>query len=412
MGAHRSAVTGAFAPRPREDLEVHERAEGGQQVFVVKDPALARYHQLGPSAYALLELLETEDLPESELQAALRERYGLALGRDEIVKILRNFAELGLFEITPGRAAARGESAATCARLARLRGSDPSGFARLQRQLLKRWQPLPPLWARIRRLRLRLVDPQPLLRRLEPVGRALLTARSAIVVGLLALVALVVALENRERLATELASAAGHPLFFLAIALGVTALHELGHGLACHVYGGDVRDLGVMLMYLVIPAAYCDVSDAHLIDSRSRRAVVALAGCYVNVIAWIAATFAWRLFEPDLLVTRVALVVIAVTGMSLFLNLNPLLPFDGYYALEELLGVRNLRTRGRRGGLYRLYAVASVSYTAILVPLVVLRLGGFLIERFRLAGFVATCALGALLLAPLATRGWRWLAKV
>src|SRR5262249_32497699 len=216
------------------------------------------------------------------------------------------------------------------------------------------------------------------------------------VFGLLAAVALAVQLDNATRLRVEMTAVLSRPVFFLLVALGVTLLHELGHGLACHLYGGGRRDVGVMLLYFCIPAAYCDVSDAHLIDSRRRRAVVALAGCYVNVILWMLATLCWRVMAPELFVTQVALAVIATTGLSLFLNLNPLLPLDGYYALEELMGVQNLRQKGRW------YRLASGLYLWVIVPVALGRLFGFLVGQFRLWGFVAFCTLAAITLRPLA----------
>src|SRR5262249_57003341 len=99
---------------------------------------------------------------------------------------------------------------------------------------------------------------------------------------------------------------------------------------------------------------------------------------------------------------RVALGVMGTTGLSLFLNLNPLLPLDGYYALEEVLGVQNLR---QRGGFYR---VAQRLYVWVLVPVALGRLFGFLVERFRLTGFLVFFVLAAITLRPLVLRAWRW----
>jgi putative peptide zinc metalloprotease protein len=258
------------------------------------------------------------------------------------------------------------------------------------------------------RLRLHLYDPSALLRRLEPLGRTLFSARGALFAAGFGLLALVLSLEGADRLRADVARSLSHPLFFLGVATGVTFLHELGHGLACHCYGGRVRDVGVMLMYLCIPAAYCDVSDAHLFESQKRRAVVAMAGCYVNLLLWTLAVFVWRVFEPDLLITRIALGVIATTSLSLFFNLNPLLPLDGYYAFSELLGVQNLRERAQRNGIYRLYRWCRWIYLGLVLPVAMVHLFGFLVARFRMAGFLAFLVLFCLSLRPLARSAWRW----
>jgi putative peptide zinc metalloprotease protein len=399
------------APRPRADLEVHEREEDGDQVFVVKDAALGAYHRLGPGAFAVLDTLEALDgqAALSALPAALRERHGAELAPDELAQLLTQLGRMQLFEVTEADARARGEPAAVCAALTRL---DPSSdeHAALQARLLRKWQPRLSLRLRLRRVRWHLFDPGRLLRRLEPLGRVLFTTRAAVVAAGLAVVALALTLEHQARLGAELAALAERPLCFALVALAVTFVHELGHGLACQLYGGQVRDLGVMLLYLVLPAAYCDISDAHLVDSRRRRAVIAMAGCYVNLWLWIAATLAWRCFEPDLLVTRVALGIIATTALSLFVNLNPLLPLDGYYALEELLGVNNLRSRSRKGarGVYRIYRWLAGGYLWIFVPLALHRAFAFLVPRFRLLGLLGFAALASVMIAPYAPRVLAW----
>jgi putative peptide zinc metalloprotease protein len=407
MGSHGLAV--AAQPRPdlpppraREDLEVHERELDGRQVFVVFDALLGRYHQLGAAAFAVLEAIENGDVPVANLPRELGKRHGVKMSFIEVGNIIAELEKLDLLEVTPARARQKGEPDEMYRELGRLRANDREAFLALQAQLLKKWQPKQALAQRARRMRMHLWNPEPLLIRLEPVARVLFKKRTAWAVGMLALAALAIQLEHGARLRVELGGVLAQPLFFLTVALCVTLLHELGHGLACHHFGGRVKDVGVMLLYFCIPAAYCDVTDAHLIDSRQKRAVVAMAGCYVNVILWVVATLLWRVLSPDLWITRVALGVIGTTGLSLFLNLNPLLPLDGYYALEEVLGVQNLR---QKGGIYKW---AQTLYVWVLVPLALGRMFGFLVERFRLTGFVIFMALAAITLRPLVLRAWRW----
>lgn len=395
-------------PRAREDLEVCEREIDGRQVYVVRDPALSQYHQLGALAFAVLEALEDGKVAVGDLPRELSRRHGIRVSLVEVGRIVGELERMALLEVTPAAAEAHGERPLLCAELGRLRDCDRQSYLQLQTGLLRKWRPQVPLAARMRRLRVRLFDPTSILERLAPVGRLLFARRTLIVAAAVALFALGIQLEQAARLKLEMGNALAHPLLFLAVALVVTLLHELGHGLACHTYGGRVHDLGVMLMYLVIPAAYCDVSDAHFIEGRWRRAVVALAGCYVNVILWALATLCWRVLAPELLLTRIALAVIGATSVSLFLNLNPLLPLDGYYALEELVGVQNLRQKNVRGGWVRLYRWCSTLYVGVIVPLAMLHLFRFLVGRFRLVGLLGFLVLAGVSLRPLGLRAWRW----
>src|SRR5207244_12704875 len=66
------------------------------------------------------------------------------------------------------------------------------------------------------------------------------------------------------------------PLAFLTVFLVITA-HEFGHGLTCKHFGGEVHEMGFMLIYLQ-PALYCNVSDAWLFPEKAKRLWVAFAG--------------------------------------------------------------------------------------------------------------------------------------
>ena len=60
-----------------------------------------------------------------------------------------------------------------------------------------------------------------------------------------------------------------HAVVFVLTALVVVLIHELGHAFACKYFGGEVRELGFMLLYFQ-PAFYCDVSDAWTFPERTQ----------------------------------------------------------------------------------------------------------------------------------------------
>ncbi|MEL7267843.1 MAG: site-2 protease family protein, partial [Planctomycetota bacterium] len=135
---------------------------------------------------------------------------------------------------------------------------------------------------------------------------------------------------------------AAENLWLVAIIIGGTKiLHELGHGIACRHFGGRCRSIGFMLMVLV-PALYCDTSDAWLIPQRYKRVLIGAAGMLVETLLAAIAVFIWASTNDD--ATRItALQVIVVCGVgTIILNANPLLRYDGYYILSDLWGVSNL----------------------------------------------------------------------
>src|SRR5262249_28262755 len=144
-------------------------------------------------------------------------------------------------------------------------------------------------------------------------------------------------------------------LVWLTVML-VTTLHECAHGLTCKHYGGEVHEVGFLLIFLM-PAFYCNVSDAWLFQERSKRLWVTFAGGYFELFLWALAVFAWRLTLPGTLANHLAFVVLSVCGIQTLFNFNPFLKLDGYYLLSDWLEVPNLRQQALdvfRGRLRRL----------------------------------------------------------
>ena len=132
----------------------------------------------------------------------------------------------------------------------------------------------------------------------------------------------------------------------LAIVLAVTKiLHEFGHGFSCKHFGGECHEMGVMLLVLT-PCLYCNVSDSWLLPNKWHRAAIGAAGIYVELMLATIATFVWWFTQPDTLINLVALQVMFVCSISTILfNGNPLLRYDGYYILSDILEIPNLRQK-------------------------------------------------------------------
>jgi putative peptide zinc metalloprotease protein len=142
------------------------------------------------------------------------------------------------------------------------------------------------------------------------------------------------------------------PLLYLAFAC-IKILHEFGHGFACKRFGkidgggGEVHTLGVMLL-IFTPVPYVDASSAWAFRSKWRRAVVGAAGMYVELaVAGIAAVvWAHTTAGSPLHAFTYNILFVASVSTVLF-NANPLLRFDGYYMLSDVLEIPNLAQRGK-----------------------------------------------------------------
>ena len=124
-------------------------------------------------------------------------------------------------------------------------------------------------------------------------------------------------------------------------------LHEMGHATATRAGGGEVHDMGLMLLVLM-PVPYVDASAATVLRSRWQRAMVGAAGMVVEVFIAALAFYVWRAAEPGL-VRAVCFNVMLVAGVStLIFNGNPLLRYDAYYILADLTELPNLAQRAAR----------------------------------------------------------------
>jgi multidrug resistance efflux pump len=126
--------------------------------------------------------------------------------------------------------------------------------------------------------------------------------------------------------------------------LFVATCHEFAHGLTCKRHGGEVHEVGFLLLFFM-PCFYCNVSDAWLFKERSKRLWVTLAGGYFELFLWALAVLVWRLTAADTLVNRLAFVVLSACGVQTLFNFNPLLKLDGYYLLSDWAEVPNLQQR-------------------------------------------------------------------
>ena len=135
---------------------------------------------------------------------------------------------------------------------------------------------------------------------------------------------------------------------FWVILTGLGCIHEFGHGYATKMYGGEVHDMGIALLYFT-PAFYCDTTDSLLFPNKWQKLTVTVAGIYIEAILCTVATALWVASYPDTLLHELAYKIMLFTGVStIFFNINPLVKIDGYYALCSLTEIPELREESFR----------------------------------------------------------------
>ena len=115
-------------------------------------------------------------------------------------------------------------------------------------------------------------------------------------------------------------------------------MHEFGHGLSCKHFGGECHEMGVMILVLT-PCLYCNVSDSWMLPSKWHRAAIGAAGMYVELVLASLATFVWWWSEPGVLYYLCLNVMFICWVTTLIFNANPLLRYDGYYILADVMEI-------------------------------------------------------------------------
>jgi len=208
-----------------------ETADGG--FLIVKHPVSGRFYRFREAERFIAEQLDGET-PLDVIRERTAEKFGASLGADTLKAFVQNLDKIGLLET--GKPAAKRE---------------PGRGTRIRGNLLY--------------LRLALLDPDRLLARLVPRLRFFFTRRFMVLSALPILLGLAITVANAREIADDLPRLyqASAILPFLGLILVVASIHEFAHGLACKHFGGEVHELGFMVMYFQ-PAFYCNVSDAWL----------------------------------------------------------------------------------------------------------------------------------------------------
>ena len=149
-----------------------------------------------------------------------------------------------------------------------------------------------------------------------------------------------------------------------SLSLGaVKVVHELGHAYTATRFGCRVPTMGVAFM-VMMPVMYSDVTDSYRLTSKRKRLLIAAGGVIAELGLAALALFSWG-FLPEGTLRSIAFIVATTSlAMSLAVNLNPLMRFDGYYVLADGLGLPNLQDRAFVFGQWRLRSLLFGRHSA------------------------------------------------
>ncbi|MGD0767523.1 MAG: hypothetical protein ABSB42_04785 [Tepidisphaeraceae bacterium] len=318
-------------PKLRAGAQISRQFYRGDRWYVVRDPAGNQFHRLSDAAYRFVGLLDGRRTVEQAWDLVGGQLADDAPTQPEVIHVLSQLYAANLLEtnITPDA-------------MVLLRRHKKLVQQKMQNRLMNVLFP-----------RIRLWDPDRFLCRWMPVARLLFSKIGAVIWLVVMGLALAVVLPRWE----QLKAAAGSTLDFqhnienvfllYATFVVIKSIHELGHAFACRRFGGECHELGLMLLVLV-PTPYVDASTAWSFASKWERAFVGLAGMIVELFVAALCAFVWRFTNAEAypLVSQLAYNAMFVASVStVIFNANPLLRYDGYYILSDLLEIPNLRQK-------------------------------------------------------------------
>lgn len=135
---------------------------------------------------------------------------------------------------------------------------------------------------------------------------------------------------------------AGLVKYFLAIIL-LKVIHESSHALAAMRFKCPVREIGISIIFLY-PRLFTNTTDSWKLP-RQQRLLIDAAGLIGEIIFGGIAALCWCYMTPGIAKSTMFYIFAVSTMSTLLVNGNPLIRFDGYYILCDLLNIENLMQR-------------------------------------------------------------------
>lgn len=311
----------------RANVKARKRYFRGELWYVLEDPFNNQFFRLRPGAYDFIQRLRRDRTVGEVWEECLNRDPDGVPGQEEVIQLLSqlHFASLLYYE-------------------------QPSDSANLfDRYKRRKQRELKSKLLSIMFFRLPLFDPDRLLKYCMPVTRLLINRWAALlwlgVVGF----ALKQVIDRFDEVTSQAQGVlAPNNLFYLYLGMVlVKTLHEFGHAVVCRHYGGEVHTMGVMFL-IFTPIPYMDATSSWSFRNRWHRALVGAAGMVVEIFAAGLATFVWAYTGPGVIHSLAYNMMFIASVSTVLFNANPLLRFDGYYILSDLLDIPNLHTRSQQ----------------------------------------------------------------
>ena len=315
-------------PRLRSHTRFHHHVYRGRDWYILQDDSTGRFHRFSREAYFIVGLMDGRSSMHDIWEAACTRLGDDMPTQDEVINLLSYLHRSDALQTD--------------------KPPDMDDFGKRSRQeKTSRWIAMArspaamsfPIW-----------DPDSFLDKSLFLVRPFLSRTGVLLWGVLLAVAVVLVGMHWQELSSDVTDRvlATENLFLLALIYPFSRLfHEFGHAYAVKRWGGEVHEMGVMLI-VFMPLPYVDASWSSAFPQKGRRMFVGAAGIMADILLASISILVWVLAEPGT-VRAIAYNLMFIAGLStLLLNGNPLLRFDSYYILADFIDIPNLADRANK----------------------------------------------------------------
>jgi len=306
----------------RDDLLFIPQQYGDESFYHIEVSTSSEFYRIGYAEYVFISLLNGKT-SFAEALAATSQTPGVgSLNQSQAMTVYSWLLDNGLASFSDADSVASGAASTV----------------RLSSASSRWWKNLNPLWMKVP-----LGRPEAFLKALQPLFGWVFSGPACVLSLALMLAAAIVLCNDWSRFssASENVISTENWMWLLAAWIGLKCVHETAHGLVCLRYGGVIRETGFVLAVFT-PLAYVDASSSWAFRSRWQRIHTAAAGIYVELLIASIAMLLWSYCDSMLVRHILQNVMVMASVSTLVFNLNPLMRFDGYYILSDLLQIPNL----------------------------------------------------------------------
>lgn len=308
----------------RPTVTIRKQIFRGETWFLLHDPYNNSFFRVQPEVYQFVSRLRPTRTVEEVWEECLQKFPDTAPGQEDAIALLAQLHHTNLLYV---------------------RGATDSArvFDRYEK---RRHQAFKSRLMSIMFPRAHLFDPDPLLNRLQPLLRVVYSW-----VGLLIWLAVVgtgikLVVDNFAAFQQQAEGVLGpgNWLHMYVAIVVVKFLHEMGHAALCKRFGGEVHTMGVSFL-LLTPLPYVDATSSWGFRSRVERALVGAGGMISELFIASLAAVVWSQTGQGAAHAMAYNIIWIASVSTVLFNVNPLVRFDGYYIMSDLLDLPNLQSR-------------------------------------------------------------------